>query len=75
MKLSGRDAVRFCEKPDLSVLGILLHGSDAGLVAAKRRMLVSAAMDGDIDDLRLTDLNVADARKDPASIDEALRAR
>lgn len=74
MKLSGRDAARFCQKPDLSVIGILLHGSDAGLIAAKRRQLVSAVMGGDVDDLRLTDLAVADARKDAALIDEALRA-
>lgn len=75
MKLSGREAARFCQKPDLSLIGVLLHGNDPGLIAAKRRQLVSAAMDGSVDDLRLTDLNVADARKDAALIDEALRAR
>lgn len=75
MKLSGREAVRFCQKPDLTLIGVLLHGGDAGLIAAKRRQLVSAVMDGSADDLRLTDLNAADARKDAALIDEALRAR
>lgn len=75
MKLSGREAVRFCQKPDLSLVGVLLHGPDSGLIAAKRRQIVAVAMDGTVDDLRLTDIAAADARKDAALIDEALRAR
>lgn len=75
MKLSGREAARFCARPDLSILGVLLHGPDAGLIAARRREVVAAAMEGEIDDLRLTDVAAADARKNAAAIDEALKAR
>ncbi|MEM7057401.1 MAG: DNA polymerase III subunit delta [Pseudomonadota bacterium] len=57
------------------MIGLLLFGSDSGLIAAKQREVIAAVMDGEMDDLRLTDLNAADARKDAALIDEALRAR
>ena len=53
--------------------GALLHGPDAGLVALKRRELADFLTDGD--DLRLTRLEPAEAQKDPAGIDAALRAQ
>jgi DNA polymerase-3 subunit delta len=55
------------------MVGALLHGPDAGLLALRRRELVSALTGGD--DLRLTRLDPAAALKDPAGIDAALRAR
>lgn len=73
MKLSGRDARRFCTAPDTSLIGALLHGPDDGLIALRRAELVAAVTEGD--DLRLTRLDGDVARRDPAAVDEALRAR
>ena len=73
MKLAGREAQRFCAAPDTRLVGALLHGPDSGLVALARATLVEAITGGD--DLRLTRLDGEAARRDPAAVDEALRAR
>lgn len=73
MKLAGQPAARFCAKPDPALVGALLHGPDAGLLALRRGELVARLIEGD--DLRLTRLAGAEALKDPALIDDALRAR
>lgn len=73
MKLSGREARRFCAAPDMALVGALLHGPDDGLIALCRGELVATVTEGD--DLRLTRLEGDAARRDPAAIDEALRAR
>ena len=73
MKLSGRDARRFCRAPDTGFVGALLHGPDAGLIALRRAELVERLTEGDA--LRLTRLEGEVARRDPAAVDEALRAR
>lgn len=75
MKLTGRDAAAFCAKPDTACLGVLLHGPDAGQVLDQRRRLVAAVMGGDPDPLRITELDVAEARRDPGAVDAALRAQ
>lgn len=71
MKLSARDARRFCKAPDTRLLGALLHGPDGGLIALCRSELVGALTDKD--DLRLTRLEGEAVRRDPAAVDEALR--
>lgn len=73
MKLSGAAAAAFCGSPEAGVVAVLLYGPDAGLVALRRQELVRGVTDGD--DMRLTRLDAAEARKDPAAIDEALRAQ
>ncbi|MDT8343571.1 MAG: DNA polymerase III subunit delta [Thermohalobaculum sp.] len=73
MKLSGRDSLRFCDAPDLRLAGALLYGPDAASVSAARRALVARLSEGD--DLRVTRLDGAGLRKDPAALDEAVRAR
>lgn len=73
MKLSGRDSARFCESPDPRLVAALLYGPDAATVSAARRMLVTALSEGD--DLRVTRLDGASLRKDPAALDDAIRAR
>lgn len=75
MKLAGREALRFCARPDESLCGALIHGADAGQVAGARQDLVSALMGAETDDLRLTRLEAAEARRDAAMIGDALRAR
>lgn len=75
MKLAGREAVRFCAEPDTGLCGALIHGQDEAQVAAMRQRLVGALMGAAPDDLRLTRLDAAEARRDAALIDEAMRAR
>ena len=74
MKVAGRDAKRFCAGPPGHIIGALLSGDDAGLIAARRRTLVDHLTEGDAA-MRLTELDVAEARRDAARIDEAMRAR
>ncbi|MEM6905408.1 MAG: DNA polymerase III subunit delta [Pseudomonadota bacterium] len=73
MKLAGSAASGFCRAPDPGVAGALLHGPDGGLVALRRQELVAALTEGD--DLRLARIGAAEARKDPAAVGDALRAR
>lgn len=75
MKLAGREAIRFSRKPDTGLCGALIHGADAGQVAGARQDLVAALMGPETDDLRLTRLDAAEARRDAALIGDALRAR
>jgi DNA polymerase III subunit delta len=69
------DALAFCRAPDLTLAGVLLHGGEEGFVAACRRELVGAVLGPDGDPLRLTRLDAAAVRRDPAALDAALRAR
>jgi DNA polymerase-3 subunit delta len=73
MKLSGRDSLRFCRAPDQGLKAALLYGPDAATVATARRELVAALAEGD--DLRITRLDGPAVRRDPASLDTAIRAR
>ena len=75
MKLAGREAARFVRSPQDGICGVLLHGADAGQVAAARRNLIAALMGGETDDLRLTRIEASEARKDAASVADALRAQ
>ncbi len=75
MKLEGGDAARFCRAPNPAVAGVLLHGPDEGLVAIRRRELVAAVLGAEAEPLRLSRLEGAAVRRDPASLDEALRSR
>ncbi|MEM7524896.1 MAG: DNA polymerase III subunit delta [Pseudomonadota bacterium] len=76
MKLSARDAARFANAPDLSLAGVLIYGED-GLEVAERRKRVAAAVigDGQEADMRLHRVTAAEARKGPAAIMDAMRAR
>ena len=75
MKLTGRDAARFCNSPDLTRVGALIHGADAGQVASARQKLVRAVLGEDGADMRLIRLDAAEARKDAAAIDAALKTQ
>ena len=75
MKLALGDAARFCRAPNLALSGVLLHGEDESLVAMRRRELVDAVLGANADPLRLTRLEAAVVRRDPAALDAALRAR
>jgi DNA polymerase-3 subunit delta len=72
----GRDAAAgFCRAPDLALAGALLYGADEGLVAMGRRELAAAVLGTGADPLRLSRLEGPAVRRDPASLDAALRAR
>ncbi len=73
MKLAGSRARAFCARPDASKCGALLYGTDAAVVALARQELVRVLTEGD--DMRLERLEPAQAARDPAGIDAALRAR
>lgn len=76
MKLTGRDASAYLKKPDPGHAGILLFGSDAMRVATKRQDVILALVgpQGE-EDMRLTRINAGDLRKDPALVNDALKAQ
>ncbi len=75
MKLGGRDAARFFDSPDPGTAGALLYGPDAMRIALKRQALVAALIgpDGPAE-MRLTRMSAGDLRRDPAALDDALKA-
>lgn len=75
MKLPPRDAVRFFEKPDKAKAAILLHGPDAMRTSLKRKALIDALTGPNADEeMRLTRLDGAILRKDPAALQDAVKA-
>lgn len=76
MKLSARDAARFCAAPDPTRAGILLYGADPVEISERRRTLVKTLLgDDDEADMRLTRMSGADLRKDGAVLLDALKAQ
>jgi len=76
MKIPPREAARFCARPDPAFVAVLIHGADGMRVAQRRQALAAAWLGDDSEaDLRLTRLDGADLRRDPAALDEAVRAR
>lgn len=73
MKLSARDATRFVSAPDLSLCGVLIYGEDGVEVAQRRAKLTAKIAEGD--DMRLTRISANDARRDAASISDAMKAQ
>jgi DNA polymerase-3 subunit delta len=76
MKLSPRDATAFFRKPDPKAAGLLIFGEDAMRVAMKRQEVVAAIIgpEGEAE-MRLTRLNGADVRRDPAQLLDAVKAQ
>ncbi|MER2507410.1 MAG: DNA polymerase III subunit delta, partial [Amaricoccus sp.] len=75
MKLSGREAARYLATPDPAGTGALLFGADATRVALKRAALVTAMIGPDgAAEMRLTRITGADLRRDPAALEDALKA-
>ena len=75
MKLASRDALRFFEKPDKGKAAVLLHGPDAMRTALKRKALIDALTGPNAEEeMRLTRLDAAVLRKDPAALSDAAKA-
>ncbi len=76
MKLSARDLARYIARPDPGHAGILLFGPDAMRVALKRQDLVRNITGPEAEaEMRLTRLQGADLRSDPAALLDAVKAR
>lgn len=75
MRLAGREAARFLARPDAAGAGALLYGADAMRVALKRAALVEALIgpEGPAE-MRLTRIAGAELRRDPAALNDALKA-
>ncbi|KJZ19294.1 DNA polymerase III subunit delta [Loktanella sp. S4079] len=76
MKLSGSAASAYFRKPDPTHTGLLIFGADPMRVAEKRQQAVAALVgpNGE-EEMRLTRIPAADLRKDPALLDDAVKAQ
>jgi len=74
VKLNARDALQFCRSPDRRYRAALIYGEDGVEVSRRRAQLIKALI-GDGEDHNLTQLDAGQARRDPAIIADALRAR
>lgn len=75
MKLSGAKAAQFLARPDPARAGVLIHGSDPMQVAMKRQEAIAALIGpAGEEEMRLTRITAADARRDPAALPDAIRA-
>ena len=76
MKLTGRDASAFLRKPDPDRAGILLFGADPVRVSDARVAVVRGLVGPEAEaEMRLARLSGADLRKDPARLDDAVKAQ
>lgn len=76
MKLSGIAASRYFAKPEPDRAGLLIFGADAMRVALKRQEVIAALVgpEGEAE-MRLTRIPGSDLRKDPALVQDALKAQ
>ncbi|MBE0414331.1 DNA polymerase III subunit delta [Yoonia sp.] len=76
MKLTGAAAAGYFGKPDQAHTGLLIFGADPMRVAAKRQEAIAALIgpQGE-EEMRLTRINASDLRKDPALLDDAIKAQ
>jgi DNA polymerase-3 subunit delta len=76
MKLTGGAAANYFRKPDPTHAALLIFGADPMRVADKRQQAILALVgqQGE-EEMRLTRMNAADLRKDPALLDDAIKAQ
>ena len=75
MKLGPRDAPRYFARPDPDRTGLLIYGTDAMRVALKRQEVIAALIGpAGEEEMRLARLPAADLRKDPAALQDAVKA-
>lgn len=75
MKLQARDALGVMKAPDPNRPGLLIFGADTERVAVKRRTFLENLLGPNAEsEMRLTRLNGADLRRDPAALQDAMRA-
>ncbi len=75
MKLSPRDANAYFARPDTGKTGLLIYGSDAMRVALKRQEFLKALLGANAEEeMRLTRIQAAELRRDPAMLLDAIKA-
>ena len=76
MKLSPRETAGYFKKPDPKRAGVLIYGADAMRVAERRQQVILGLVgpEGEAE-MRLTRIAAADLRKDPALLDDAIKAQ
>ena len=75
MKLQPRDALGVLRKPDPARAGILIYGADAERVAIRRRTFLENLLGPNAEEeMRLTRLTGAELRRDPAALQDGMRA-
>ena len=76
MKMTGRDAAAYLKNPSPTHSAILIFGADPMRVATKRQDVINALVgpNGE-EEMRLTRINGADLRKDPATLLDAIKAQ
>lgn len=76
MKMAGSGAQAYLRKPDPSHTAILIYGADSMRVATARQTVIAALVgkSGE-EEMRLTRMPATDLRKDPALLDDAIKAQ
>lgn len=75
MKLTGAAASRYFARPEPDRAGLLIYGADAMRVALKRQEVIAALVGPQGEsEMRLTRIPASDLRKDPALVQDALKA-
>ena len=76
MKMTGTAAQTYLRKPDPTHTALLIFGSDPMRVAAARQSAIAALVGpAGEEEMRLTRLPASDLRKDPALLDDAIKAQ
>ncbi len=76
MKLTGRDAPAYFANPESHRTGLLIYGPDSMRVALKRQEVILALIGATgEDEMRLARIPAADLRKDPAKLQDAIKAQ
>jgi DNA polymerase-3 subunit delta len=76
MKMPGAAALSYLRKPDPAHTALLIFGADPMRVADKRQHVIETLVgpQGE-EEMRLTRINTADLRKDPALLNDAIKAQ
>lgn len=75
MKLSPREAEGYFNRPDADRAGLLIYGNDAMRVALRRQQVIKALLGPQAEEeMRLTRMDGADLRSDPAALLDAVKA-
>ena len=75
MELKGPSRDRFLADPDPETAGALIYGADAVRVADARKALIGALTGPEAEaEMRLSRMNAAEAKADPAALLDALKA-
>ncbi len=75
MNLRGAAAAKFFAEPDAGTAGALIYGADAMRVALKRQELIANLAGPEAEaEMRVTRMNGAEARSDPAAVVDAIKA-